>query len=82
MKQSISPVVGGVIIAIVLAVALYFGIRVTGPAAKSNEPVDMGKLMGQGAPVAPPSNRPGGQNMTGSPVAPAPGGQSAPTGGR
>ena len=59
MKQGISPVFGGVIIAVVLAVAIWFVIRSTGPMSKSHEAVDMKKMMGGGAPVAPPENRPG-----------------------
>ena len=60
MKQGISPIFGGVIIAVVLAIAIWFGVRSTGPMAKSHEPVDMKKMMGGGqANVAPPANRPG-----------------------
>lgn len=54
MKQNINPIFGVVLVGIVVAAALYFGIRSTGPAAKSHEPVDMGKFMGK-AQIAPPS---------------------------
>jgi hypothetical protein len=60
MKQGISPIFGGVIIAVVLAIAIWFGVRSTGPMAKSHEAVDMKKMMGGGqAKVAPPTTRPG-----------------------
>src|SRR5947199_403388 len=54
MKANINPVAAGVIVVIVLVVALYFGMRSSGPAAKSHTPMDMGKMMGK-APIAPPA---------------------------
>lgn len=60
MKNQISPVAAGVVIAIVVAVALFFVYRSSGPGSKHDTPIDMGKMMGT-QPVAPPaSSRPGG----------------------
>lgn len=66
MKVNVNPLVGGVIIAIVVAVAIFFGYRASGPPPKSYEPVDMKKLMGK-APVAPPAASPMGGRAAGAP---------------
>jgi hypothetical protein len=76
MKTQISPVVAGVIVVVVLAVAFFFVYQQSGPAKASDVPRDMKKMMNPQK-MAPPTNaqRPGGPptggaNMPGGPGAP------------
>ena len=57
MKGNISPVAAGVIIAVVVAVALFFGWKALGPGEKVHEPANMAKLMGGNSGGAPPAPR-------------------------
>ena len=45
MKGNISPVAAGVIIAVVVAIALFFGWKALGPGEKVHEPANMAKLI-------------------------------------
>jgi hypothetical protein len=65
MKTQISPVAAGVVIAIVVAAALFFMYRNSGSGPTVDTPMDMKKMMGTQQ-MAPPS-RPGGPNAGGPP---------------
>lgn len=57
MKGNVGPVAAGVVIAVVVAVALFFGWRTLGPGQKVTEPVNMAKFMGKSSGGPPPNAR-------------------------
>ena len=55
MGNKVSPVVGGIIIAVVVVVAVFFGYKATTGGERVTTPQSMGKLMGGDNKAAPPS---------------------------
>ena len=61
MGNKVSPVVSGIIIAVVVVVAVFFGYRATtGSGERVTTPQNMGQMMGGDNKTAAPPTRPSG----------------------